>query len=675
MDVRPVAPRCQKAPNPPCPVVSKPEATTLILSLQDKYKEESAPHKLVFSLSKGNLRSVPAEYGWALDDWSGKWSNGEITLLRKGRNASWQYFGNYADGTVQLVGVCQTSKTQNLRAGEGQKLEGTFTSNRAPQPIAMPKAPKIDHVDRSSERNVVVVGNLQSGKTTFINTWLRYLNQDDNMPAIGQEGKGTIAETRFCSSYPMQGPMTLYKIGLRKYHFKLMAEWGDKPKEDREISDALIDAWWSDSNWNQQPVTSTESLKFTMIDTPGLDDIAQGDDSIVLDVCNTLIRSRTLSAVIFVVKKGTPFGDSLQSTVRYYQMLLGGLGCSFIMLHTNWTNSDDEDYDQQTKERQEQIDPLFKDIAFTHVFVDLKLPTGRAAKRSLRQRKALLTNSLSILYRYILASNQTDVGSMTIPLTKNMKTKAAALLSSLDVAANATRSTLEKTNSSLQLLVPRLTELETQIAQLQARIQSDQARLLQIDTSEEVMIYLKDYSHWGYVFSSRIEHVLVCQPCRISNYKTDVGFRNEWVSQTLVEHNTKFEGDLKAPPWTSLWGSLALFASMRDKHREEIENTRLGCQKDQDLLLVLQNHLRSLLESLENFKVEIAIWQKDLKSIACLQHFLNLERQSLSDFTQVFHIFSSYQTKKEEQRQRWWLRDLCSLKNTEVLSYCQNLEN
>lgn len=235
----------------------------------------------------------------------------------------------------------------------------------------------------TSDLNVIVFGETQAGKSTFIKFLYEY-GGSMNPPAHLRTGDGNGSCTKSCHLYHL----AFHKMDCPTFDESQMTEMD----------------WLKDKSYVAN-VTPNHRFYYSLniIDTPGLKDSQGRDDEILVNVAKALSDFEQLHAVIFVVNKAKAFTKTFQECVHLYRQIIPGFASRFIIVHSNWSpitaNQKLSDYYNSTKEREKAYQNLFS-LQASHFFMDNVIPKDGRIRR-LEFRKAYAYNGLTNLLDHL----------------------------------------------------------------------------------------------------------------------------------------------------------------------------------------------------------------------------------------------------------------------------------
>ncbi|KAK3332217.1 hypothetical protein B0T19DRAFT_473160 [Cercophora scortea] len=194
----------------------------------------------------------------------------------------------------------------------------------------------------------ILIGTSQSGKSTLINRFRSMAIGPYPMPEPANVGQGTFACTKEPFLYEFDIPMTDYLLveGPRGDLVRGLDD-DDPDRYERSLFDMGL---WKRSDVQVRARNSyADIVRLRVLDTPGLDDDKPEENATnirkVLQFLNELASSpdldmRSVGAVMFVIKAGAPFNDSLQRWYHHYQRCMPNLFGSIAVINTNYRLKD-----------------------------------------------------------------------------------------------------------------------------------------------------------------------------------------------------------------------------------------------------------------------------------------------------------------------------------------------
>ncbi|KAI9930764.1 hypothetical protein MW887_011521 [Aspergillus wentii] len=190
--------------------------------------------------------------------------------------------------------------------------------------------------------NVMLIGTSQSGKSLLVNRFRSLAVGPYPLQESPETGVGTTSCTRDPVMYEFDVPMTSYSlVDATK------ASEVDVPEDEESI---FKWGFWKKKDLTLSPRNpDAELVRVRLFDTPGLDDSnPERNCENIQKVLQYLAKSaedsnldhRHLSSVIFVIKSGASFTDSLQKWYFYYQRCMPNLFGSIAVINTNFRLKD-----------------------------------------------------------------------------------------------------------------------------------------------------------------------------------------------------------------------------------------------------------------------------------------------------------------------------------------------
>jgi hypothetical protein len=165
-------------------------------------------------------------------------------------------------------------------------------------------------------------------------------------------------------------------------------------------------------------------FNFRLIDTPGFNDNSTGDEYHAMNIIRRLQHFPSITAVLFIVGKGTTYSQSFLNMFRLYKAILRGL--RFVIVHTKWDpldpNVTDQDYTARKVAFQSLLSEHERDeVNFQHFFIDT-VP-GRKSPRNpfFEHKRALGIEALDMIVGFLCAVDPTPTNKIQFVKTPRMK--------------------------------------------------------------------------------------------------------------------------------------------------------------------------------------------------------------------------------------------------------------
>ena len=236
-------------------------------------------------------------------------------------------------------------------------------------------------------KNILIIGSIQSGKSSFIGLLHDYFNLVS--PSQLVIGNGSVACSTDVTNYPIDGLLTKPKFIL--------------PKNEEELYEL------TDVDYQQ----TGETIKLNLIDTPGLDDGSIVDEQTLQKILSTINSLPSITAVIFVKSRVSPISNSFKKCIHKYLTILYQVPHK-IFVHTKYHYND---YNPSNKTELESLLDEELGNKFSHFYVD-----NLALRRSTDACSKLITYStLYVFFHYLNSLSDIPVDNLLLSKTSDMK--------------------------------------------------------------------------------------------------------------------------------------------------------------------------------------------------------------------------------------------------------------
>ncbi|KAF9293250.1 hypothetical protein BGZ74_011787 [Mortierella antarctica] len=181
------------------------------------------------------------------------------------------------------------------------------------------------------EYNVLVLGETQSGKSTFIQYMRKYANPDVeiNTKALGT---GYLSHTLDVATTSISTDLPEYYVthtkGAKINYGEFITAPDEYDYEDYINMHKNLETKMGDA---QLP----KKVKFNLIDTPGLNATAGDDESHVQKIFRALNEAKTIHLLLIAISSG-PFTHGLRDAIKAYVDLFPGFDGIIAFVHTHF---------------------------------------------------------------------------------------------------------------------------------------------------------------------------------------------------------------------------------------------------------------------------------------------------------------------------------------------------
>ncbi|KAK6354298.1 hypothetical protein TWF730_008709 [Orbilia blumenaviensis] len=501
--------------------------------------------------------------------------------------------------------------------------------------------------------NVLIVGETQQGKSTLIKRIHSYAGVED----VGIEiGRANISCTRDTRPYEIDVPLRSYHLEdantketikfkhTKKDLTKLLSYNND---EARVVEDSL------------GPGSSFPTVRFLILDTPGLSDTEEKDTEIMAGILAKINGLGHIDAVAYVRNVGKPYSNSFKSFFQYLQRSMPSLANGVIIIHTSYTTAGICQSLEENRDWAEIRREGFKqsmNLELLHFFMDNE-----------PDEDSPLDIMLSLNATYLLLSHIHVQGKSPHPASSFRLLKTPRMLKIDSIILDKIAAVKGVLNNDISQLTSQVTGREKQAIDRQNRLikaTREHAQLAErrevYEKGPDVVLKSQDVSQNYSWFSSNLwrgkENVDFKPTHPINNVRVNL-FASRgctWASEIDASKNT-WSGRLKAGYFTVLGGSVTFYIASPLHYNSEIQALKEEMGRLEDKIRQIEeepvppvDNLRTDIQSLQDIQcqadeLEFIIkrdnmdmsYYPDLRSIY-LKHEDELSRGEITAFISVY---------------------------------------
>ncbi|KAI9930763.1 hypothetical protein MW887_011520 [Aspergillus wentii] len=429
--------------------------------------------------------------------------------------------------------------------------------------------------------NVLITGECQQGKSTLIRHLARYADLPNFSIGIGSGNK---AYTMEVGNYDM--PVT-----LRRYQ---LVDFNNQPIAPREYSDlAELNDFEAKAVEVREP--NAPKFMFRFIDTPGLDDTAGEDFSIMNRILGRACDLKYINALIYVRSVDQPFGSSFKKFFRYIQRSMPNLCNGLIVVHSFFTVDRVEEFLNENKLLEEIRRKGFEastQLELQHFFMDNSPdPTAPFA----------VMQSLNETYRLLLhISSQIPLPVKNINLIKTdaMRSVDIHIINALKNLARRLEKEWKLGQNTAETLKANAMSAQREISRLRNRVHMKKEKIAELKTGDEILLGTKScverYSFVGdLLFQGNLN--VGSRPLEydsdyiISSVQKSCSGGSKWLDEDL--RGTSWRGKITANLFRDIDGTATFYTTSELKHKKEIETLEAAVLELQDMLATQEENL------------------------------------------------------------------------------------
>jgi hypothetical protein len=361
---------------------------------------------------------------------------------------------------------------------------------------------------------------------------------------------------------------------LRRYYLN---DYNGREIKNMPFSD-LVDLTEDDAEVvAAEPENGGKKVKFSFIDTPGLDDSDGNDMAIMADIVGRVGELDHLNAVIYVRNMSRPFGASFLRFFDYIQRSMPTLAQGLIIVHSGYTVEKVDEFLSQKKDlsklrREAFVKATNSKVDLSHFFMD---------NNPDETSPFAITESFNAIFRLLtLLSVQKPLPTSGLKLLKtpNMWNVDVHILYSLEQLHNHLKDAWNDEVTRVSKANAQIMKTSREIQRLASKLSAFQEQLDEIDNNSSINLGTKttskDYSFFkNFLVKGDLwlddEMVTFDADCPISNVEKTATGGSKWLKEDL--RGTSWRATLTAGAFRSINGSATLYTTSRLKHRREIE--------------------------------------------------------------------------------------------------------
>ncbi|KAF9319195.1 hypothetical protein BG003_009653 [Podila horticola] len=319
--------------------------------------------------------------------------------------------------------------------------------------------------DTQKTFNVLVLGETQSGKSTLIEYIRRYADPKFvlNAAAIGT---GFLSHTLTVKTETVTTNLPEYYV-VDKTQKNAQVNYGEfmKFEDEYDYEDALNMRKNLEST--KGPARLHETVKFNLIDTPGLNATGGDDEKHVQGIFGELIATKTIHLLIITISSG-PFTQGLQDAIRCYVDMFPDFNGIIAFVHTHFDYKNFHTARTQMSNaielRMKRLHEIMGRTTFPHFKIDCDIYNKKPIRDCITQ------NTIQKILELATFNQPVDMLHTVINKTRKMRDIDNILRDKFE----ATSATIEKT---LRFKVLEEGDLLTEIFRRETRIHKLDARI------------------------------------------------------------------------------------------------------------------------------------------------------------------------------------------------------
>ncbi|KAF9437566.1 hypothetical protein BGZ76_000221 [Entomortierella beljakovae] len=336
--------------------------------------------------------------------------------------------------------------------------------------------------------NVLLLGETQSGKSTFIEAVKQYADPEHKINQYNI-GNGVHSLTKEVICYPaytylptvsvvrkVPGPNVQLEIPI---HFETLL----KDSEDYEDYESQIN---ERKNLEiKRTNSSTAPCLFNLFDTPGLNDTDGHDESHIAKIFQELKAAEKIHLVLITIGQ-SPFTKEFISAIQcYIHMFPEFQGViAFLHTHTDYKNLHPERENSLSylAEKKERLNAMMGRKSCTHFYIDCDLSTKKPIRISMTQ------NIIQRILRQALVNEPVVVSRVMMYKTPKMQEIDDVLIKKFDKTIETLTETVRFKNDAHATIIDKLYHIGKQLEDLRSKKQELDEYIRMYNTDDLIFI-------------------------------------------------------------------------------------------------------------------------------------------------------------------------------------------
>ncbi|KAF9111118.1 hypothetical protein BGX27_005377 [Mortierella sp. AM989] len=345
------------------------------------------------------------------------------------------------------------------------------------------------------EFNVVLLGETQAGKSTFVQAVRKYADPDCQMDESAI-GNGVISCTNQVDTYIIPTDLPVYEavvsanVNGRLYQEKVNYSEFPNTMDVDDYEDELNER----KKYTIIQRRSDEETQFNLYDTPGLNDTNGNDEIHVANIFDKIKDSRKIHLVLVMVGKG-PFSPSLRSAIRCYLDLFPQFGGIMAFVHTKVDYKDLHPSDMKFKSHMEEkmrvIHSIMGRSSFPHFWIDCNLKSNKPIRNCITQ------NTIRKILKVAMLNQPVSLKGKLMNKTPKMKETDSLVRDKYEGMSRVMEETLRFKNTMEGDTLANITSLETEISNVKSEKRRNQIYIEANNTDElELLDEIRHEEDW-----------------------------------------------------------------------------------------------------------------------------------------------------------------------------------
>ncbi|KAG0203963.1 hypothetical protein BGX28_003931 [Mortierella sp. GBA30] len=340
--------------------------------------------------------------------------------------------------------------------------------------------------------NILLLGQTQAGKTTFIEAVKQYVEPNCSVD-IDAIGDGCCSKTEEVTSKQVETNFAEYNLidtskSSRINPMQFVSFQTQDAERQIDIAELLggsyseykkMIARTDDLEARQNPNSTEATCSLRIFDTPGLDDTKGQDEKIVADILSSLQNAGKIHLVLILIALQTPMTRSLVAALDTYSKIFSEMGKLWAFVFTKvdpWVYHPSEGkFEKSMASRKRELKHVMgRDIP--HFVIDCHLDEDRPAYLFLRQR----------MIRRILLDVKFNV---PVPLTKMQLHKTEKMVQVDKIIVREYQKRLEEVEQKYSHMDEAILSIDHKIDKVRYSIREEEEHIHRLDNDDFELIY------------------------------------------------------------------------------------------------------------------------------------------------------------------------------------------
>ncbi|KAF9901863.1 hypothetical protein EC991_005597 [Linnemannia zychae] len=380
-----------------------------------------------------------------------------------------------------------------------------MTTNTVPVPSCRKPGPNVF--------NVLLLGETQAGKSTFVQAIKRYANPNHSIEK-DTIGSGNTSKTKTVRRHCIDTKYPVHKVHQETQFsdgspitttVKIDAILDENRDDWEDYQDALNSRKKKKTLYRCEDPKDQEMHHIHIFDTPGLNDTNGQDEIHIASIIKSLKTAGSIHLVLVIVGN-SPFTPGFTSALKCYMEVFPEFQGVIAFVHTKFDYVNlhplRKDKIAGMVERKKNLHDIMGRQSCKHYVIDCDLEMTKPIRICITQ------NTIRQILMEAKTNLPVSIGTDTVRKTPKMKVVDKAVINKYNAILTATNETLKSKNSEQSAATSRIAELDTRVNDALATEKEMTNYVRTYDTSDYIFIDERSFDQpWSLLFSER-RHVM-----------------------------------------------------------------------------------------------------------------------------------------------------------------------